>query len=295
MVRKTALGLVVIGGSAGFALGQVIAGEDFDGGDIGLIGSVVPALDGGPGDYFGVGSRNAWPQGFPDPGVPFSIGDDSVFGYSNGGDPFEADTEGIFGMNSNLDNRYFAIADSDEFGDAQTASWTFDIAGFSDLMLSIDMGGISNDSFDGYSVADANIRFSVQIDGGATQLAFNVTAEEFAGQFSVRDMDSGNPGGGGNLLVVGGDNSITKLLAEDGSLAGNTYVDKSVRRGAGEGEIDAFLTAINGTGLELTLTMTANMPFEAYVFDNIEITGVPAPASLALLGLGGLVATRRRR
>ncbi len=294
MVRKTALGLVVIGGSAGLALGQVIAAEDFDGGDIGLIGSVVPALDGGPGDYFGVGSRNAWPQGFPDPGVPFSIADDSVFGYANG-TPFPGDNEGIYGMNSNLDNRYFAMSDSDEFGGDQTASWTFDIAGFSELGLRIDMGGISNDSFGGYDPALADIVFSVQIDGGAVQTAFDVDAEVFSGQFFVRDMDDGLAGGGGNLLVVGGDNLVNKLLAEDGSLAGNTYVDKSVRRGDGAGELDTFVTAINGEGLELTLTMTANMPFEAYVFDNIAITGVPAPASLALLGLGGLVATRRRR
>ncbi|QKK07241.1 MAG: PEP-CTERM sorting domain-containing protein [Planctomycetota bacterium] len=32
-----------------------------------------------------------------------------------------------------------------------------------------------------------------------------------------------------------------------------------------------------------------------WYIDDVAIRGVPAPASAALLGLGGLVATRRRR
>ena len=65
----------------------VVAQEDFDGGAFGLITNTVPLLDGGAGDFFGVGNRNAWPQGFPSPGVPFSLADDTVVGYSNGGAP----------------------------------------------------------------------------------------------------------------------------------------------------------------------------------------------------------------
>ena len=70
----------------------VVASEDFDGGALNLTVSSVPALDGGGGDWFGVGSRNAWPQGFPSPGVPFSLADDTVIGYS-GGSPFPTDAE----------------------------------------------------------------------------------------------------------------------------------------------------------------------------------------------------------
>jgi len=286
------VGVLVAGSAtqAQFVVGQ----DDLDGNTIGLIGSTIPALDGGPGDYFGVGSRNNWPQGFPDPGVPFSIADDSVFGYANGV-PFPGDNEGVFGQNSNLDNNFFAISDSDEFGADQTASWTFDISGYTDLMLSVDLGGISNDSFGGYDIAATSIQFAVQIDGGPTQLAFDITAEEFVGQFLTRAMDDGGQSGGGALLTVGGDNSILKFLAEDGSLADNVYVDKSVAAGDGAGMLDTFMTAIDGIGSELTLTMTANMPFEAAVFDNIVITGVPAPGAVALLGATGLLALRRRR
>ena len=42
------------------------------------------------------------------------------------------------------------------------------------------------------------------------------------------------------------------------------------------------------------MTLTANMPFEAMVFDNIGITGVPEPATLSLLVFGGLALLRRR-
>ena len=293
-MRHIAFGaLMVAAGSV--AHGQVVIGQDdLDGNTVGLINSVIPALDGGPGDYFGVGSRNNWPQGFPDPGVPFSIADDSVFGYGNGV-PFPGDNEGIYGQNSNLDNNYFAISDSDEFGGDQTASWTFDISGATDLSLMIDIGGISNESFGGYDLDETFIQFGVQIDGGATQIAFDITAEAFTGQFFTRAMDDGAQSGGGALLTVGGDNDVLKILAEDGALADNTYVDKSVAAGEGAGELDSFMTAIDGTGAELVLTMTANMPFEAAVFDNIKVVGIPAPGAAALLGLGGLAMARRRR
>lgn len=276
------------------AHGQVlVAREDFDGGDLNLISSMVPALDGGGGDWFGVGNRNAWPQGFPDPGVPFSIGDDTVFGYSNGGDPFPADTEGIYGQNSNLDNNYFAMSDTRKWApDELSASWTFDISGFTDLRLNLGMGGVSNDSFDGYSL-DTEIMFTARIDGGAAQIVFALSALDPNG-FLTRLMDNGNQSGGGRLLEALGDNAVTKLLAESGSPADNTLLDKTPPSGAGAGMLDIFATDLNGTGSTLVLTLTANMPFEAMVFDNIVIMGVPEPATLSLLVLGGLALVRRR-
>lgn len=279
--------------ASGPAFGDVVGREDFDGGDLNLMSSFVPALDGGPGDYFGVGSRNAWPQGFPDPGVPFSIGDDSVFGYSNGA-PFGGDNEGIFGMNSDLDNRYFAMSDSDEFGADQTANWTFNISGYTDLSLSMDMGGVSSDSFGGFALGSGLV-LTASIDGGAAQVVFDASAIDNFGGFVTRAMDGGAASGGGRILEVLGDNAVTKLLAEDGSIAGNTYFDKTPSAGAGAGQLDTFLTNLNGSGSSLVLTLTADMPFEAIVFDNIVINGVPAPGAALLLALGGMVTTRRRR
>ena len=227
-MKRFACLLAVMGVTLAFNLAAyaqvVVAREDFDGGDLNLISSVVPALDGGPGDYFGVGNRNMWPQGFPVPGVPFSIADDSVFGYANG-TPFPGDTEGIYGMNSDLDNHYFAISDSDEFGAMQTAQWTFNITGFTALSLLIDMGGISNDSFGGYG-AGTDVVFTAQIDGGAIQTVFDLDAIDPTG-FLTRLMDDGAQSGGGRLLQVSGANLIEKFLADGGALATNTFLDKT--------------------------------------------------------------------
>jgi hypothetical protein len=59
------------------------------------------------------------------------------------------------------------------------------------------------------------------------------------------------------------------------------------------------MTSMAGTENELTLTFTANLPFEAAAFDDIEIQGAPEPSSFALLGLDTMVALgisyRRRR
>jgi hypothetical protein len=274
---------------AASAQAVMVAGEDFDGGDLNLTSSNVPDLDGGAGDDFRVGSLGSWPN---TGGVPFSLADDSVV--SIGGSVFSDDNEGVFGQNAPQDNNFFGMSDSDEFGSDQTASWTFDVAGYSDLVLKIDMAGISNDSFDGYSIADTSIIFTVSIDGGTAQTAFAVSAVANDGQFTTRLMDSGNASGGGALLQVSGDNLVTKLLAEDGTAAADTFLDKSV---VADGSIDTFMTDLNGTGDELVLTMTANMPFEAAAFDNIVISSsvIPEPASLALLSLGGLMIARRRR
>ena len=275
--------------------GVLVAIEDFDGGDVHLISSSVPSLDGGPGDYFGVGNRNAWPQGFPSPGVPFSIGDDSVFGYSSD-ILFAGDTEGIYGENSDLDNNYFAISDSDEFGGDQTASWTFDISGFTDLTISIDMGGVSNDSFGGYAL-DTDILFTAQIDGGLVQTVFDLDAFGAAVlPFLTRLMDDGAQSGGGRLLVANGDNTVTKIFADTGLAAGNTFLDKTPPMGQGVGELDTFSTALNGSGSQLVLTLTANMPFEAMVFDNIQIEGiVPEPSSVSLLCIASILLLLARR
>jgi hypothetical protein len=250
----------------------VVASEDFDGGALNLTVSSVPALDGGAGDWFGVGNRNAWPQGFPSPGVPFSLADDTVVGYSNGGAPFAGDLEGIFGENSDFDNDFFGISDSDEFAAAQTASWTFDISGAANLTIKIDMGGVSDATFDGYSL-DTDLVFTASIDAGPAQVVFDLDAVDNTVGYLTRLMDIGTTSGGGRLLVVSGDNAVSKLLAEDGSTAGDTFLDKTPPSGAGAGLMDTFLTTLNGSGSQLVLTLTANVPFEALAFDNIVIEG----------------------
>jgi hypothetical protein len=250
----------------------VIASEDFDGGAVNLTSSSVPALDGGAGDWFGVGSRNAWPQGFPSPGMPFGLADDTVFGVSNGGAPFASDAEGVFGQNSDFDNDFFGISDSDEFLAAQTASWTFDISGGSNLVIRIDMGGVSDAASGGYSLS-TNVVFTASIDGGGSQVVFDLDAVDNTFGYLTRPMDDGDPSGGGRLLVVSGDNAVSKLLAENGSTAGDTFLNKTPASGPGAGRMDTFLTTLNGSGSQLVLTLVCDVPFEALAFDNIVIEG----------------------
>jgi len=257
------------------AHGSTVAKEDFDGGAIGLIGSSVTNLDGGPGDWFGVGNRNAWPQGFPSPGVPFSLADDTVIGYSNDGAPFAGDTEGIFGANSNLDNNYFALSDTREWDATQReASWTFNISGYSGLSLLVDMGGISNSSSGGFATT-TDVVFTASIDGGPEVVVFDLDAVENPG-FVTRPMDNGIASGGGRLLQVTGA-GVVKLLAEDGTPATDTYLDKTPPSGPGAGHMDTFKANLAGTGMMLTVTMRADVPFEAMAFDNIVVEGNSAP------------------
>jgi hypothetical protein len=165
--------------------------------------------------------------------------------------------------------------------------------------MNIDMGGISGPDFGGFNVNETDVVFTAQIDGGAVQTVFDLNVFEVdpatGPPFLTRLMDIGTQSGGGNLLEATGDNAVSKILADTGAAAGNLYLDKTPPSGAGAGELDTFMTALNGTGSELVLTLNANMPFEGMVFDNIRIEGVPEPTSMTLLGLAGALLLMRRR
>lgn len=269
---------------------QVVAGEDFDGGATSLVSGFDPASgnrDGGGGDFFGVGSLADWPQ---PTGVPFGLADDSVADVSGGG-AFAGDDEGVYGRNADVENDFFALSDSDEFGAEQTVSWTFDVSGFEDLRLAIDFGGIADgDDFGGYGPQTA--RFAYAVDGTTASTAFDLAATTDTGEFAYRPMDDGTVTPDQGVLAVGGDNAVTKRLAEDGAAADNTLLDKTPASGDGAGMLDTFVTDLDGTGSTLTLTLTADVPFEAFAFDNIEITGVPATADGTRVAIAAADATR---
>jgi hypothetical protein len=270
----------------------VVASEDFDGGDLNLVSSSVPTLDGGGGDTFAVGSTQTWPT---TGGVPFSLADNSV-GAVGGSTAFPGDTEGVYGVNSNFNNNFLGISDTQEWtGGEPTASWVFDIAGAEQLGLSIGMGSMEGSNF-AYD-ANTELLFSVSIDGGPSQTAFLVQADPAGDGYSYRPMDDGTVVvADDNALSVSGDALVEKLLAEDGSIGGNLFLDKTPGSGAGAGQLDTFRTSINGTGNQLTLTLTANLPFEGAAIDNISITAIPEPSSFALLAVGlTTVGLRRRR
>ncbi|MEX2091304.1 MAG: PEP-CTERM sorting domain-containing protein [Pirellulales bacterium] len=285
------------------ATAALVATEDFDGGSVGLISGFNPAvdnLDGGPGDFFGVGNRGAWPQGYP-PGMPHSLADDSVVSVSNPADPvFVTDNEATFGQARSLTDNFFAISDTAGIGlpggPPYTASWTFDVSGFSDLELCLDLGAHANDSFGGFS-PNTLVIFTYSIDGGPVDTALSIAPNSSFGGFTYRAMDSTLiPAVGTNgPLQATGANPITKTLVDSGLIAADTFLDKSPAAGTGAGLLDTFATDLNGSGSQLTLTLSADLPFEAMAFDNITIKGVPEPGSIVLVGLGaiGLVAGHR--
>lgn len=270
----------------------MIAGEDFDGGALNLVSSVVPTLDGGGGDTFAVGATQAWPT---TGGTPFSLTDNSV---ADIGDTtlFAGDNEGVYGVNSSITNNFLGISDTREWTTETTATWTFDISSATaPLQLRVGMGSMEGSTF---AYNDATLlTFTVSIDGGAAQNAFIVTADVSGDGYTYRAMDGGLVVvANANALLVSGDNPVSKLLAEDGSLAADLFLDKTPASGAGAGVLDSFATSLNGSGSQLVLTLTASLPFEAMAIDNIAVYQVPEPGTFALLaGMAGLFLVIRRR
>lgn len=292
--RNFLAALLTLSLGASVARGDLVALEDFDGGSVRVISSNVPTLDGGGGDTFAVGATEAWPTAG---GTPFSIADNSV---GDVGDTtfFAGDAEGIYGVNSSFTNRFIGAGDTREFdaGDL-VATFQFDISGFSDLTLSIDMGSMEGSTF-AYDDA-TEFLFTYSIDGGSTLTAFDVGADDTGAGYAYRPLDDGtvivaDP----NVLSVTGDSAVTKILADTGLAAADTILDKTPASGAGAGRLDTFRTNLSGTGSVLTLTMTTNIPFEAAAFDNFRVDGVtavPEPGSMAAVAAVGLAGLRLRR
>ena len=287
----TLIACVVAIGSTAF--GQ-IAWEDFDGGAKNLLASSVPTVDGGGGDTFAVGALVAWPTSG---GTPFALADNSV-GDVGDTTAFEGDTEGVFGVNADFSNMFLGISDTRDDGENftgdVTATWTFDVAGYSDLSLSIDLGSMEGSNF-GYNDA-TSLLFSASLDGGATQTAIHVIPDTSGNAFSYRPLDDGVVVTEEAALIATGDNPVIKTFADSGLTTTDTYLDKSVVSGEFAGQLDSFTTALNGTGNQLTLMLTANVPFEAVAIDNIRINGVPEPSAslMSVLGILGVMMARRR-
>ncbi|MCA9151825.1 MAG: PEP-CTERM sorting domain-containing protein [Planctomycetales bacterium] len=301
--------LAFLGASINYQAVQadVIGREDFDGGAVGLVSGFDPAanLDEGGGDFFGVANLASWPQGYP-PGVPFSLTDDSVIDVAGGtrdaANAFAGDTEGVFGQAREINDNFFAISDTRDsetaLGAPPTAEWTFNVQGYADLILQVDLGAQANSSFDGFSTA-TNVAFDYSIDGGAFMPAIAIAPSADFGDFVYRAMDDGGVAetGVNGPLTATGPQPVTKLMVEDGTVGANTFLDKTPASGAGAGYLDTFQTPLTGTGDTLTIRLSASLPFEAMAFDNVTILGqqVPEPSSFALLSLGALTILRRRR
>ncbi|MEM1428984.1 MAG: endonuclease/exonuclease/phosphatase family protein [Pseudomonadota bacterium] len=126
--------------------------------------------DWGAGDWFGVAAYGAWPQSA---GVPFALADDSAVGISGG--VFAGDTLGIIDSTTAPTDRFFGAVDTvngDNASGTGTATWVFDIAGFADLELSIDMAAMGD-----FETSDSYV-WSYTIDGGTFQDVFTASVDE---------------------------------------------------------------------------------------------------------------------
>lgn len=144
----------------------VVGTDDFDGGGNFTSRTITPDNSGSLGqfpssrfDLFGIVDRF----------INEDIADDTLNGLPD-------DSYGILGANK-LDN-VFAIEDltnPDNTAGTGQAVWTFDISGYTNLSLSMDMAAIGD--FEAFSTTDRFI-FSASIDGGTAQTVFELTANE---------------------------------------------------------------------------------------------------------------------
>ena len=192
------------------------------------------------GDWFGVASYGAWPQAA---GVPIGLADDSAVGIS-GSAPFASDTQGIIDGTTLATDRFFASIDTvngANTGGSATATWEFDIAGFTDLELTIDMAAMGD-----FENADSYV-WSYSIDGGAFQTVFASTTNEAGTQSYTMQ---------GGAVV-----SLDDPLQIQGTSLNDVF--------------QPFTVSIQGTGSVLTLQIvgTSDGGSEAFAARNIIITG----------------------
>lgn len=138
----------------------------------------------GPGDWFGVSNNNPWPQ---PAGMPFALADDSVADISGGGiNP--GDTLGIIDSTIDPNDRFLGgvdLTNGDNPSGVVTATWKFDISGYTNLSLSLDMAAMG-DFESGGDIMD----WSYQVDGGAEQAAFTSSIDEAGSQtYTMEDGD----------------------------------------------------------------------------------------------------------
>lgn len=187
--------------------------------------------------------------------LPFAIADDSLIG-------FPGDSQGIVDENDN--GRFFGVVDtvnSNNSSGGGTAAWTFDITGAGALSINIDFAAMGD-----FESSDTHL-FEVDIDGGGFTTLFEATIDQDGSQdYTMAD---------------GGVYTVDDPMSMNGNLLNNNFQTLSA--------------AVAGSGSTLTLRYAGSSDggSEAFAFRNIVV--VPTPGALALLGLGGLTAIRRRR
>jgi hypothetical protein len=150
----------------------------------------------------------------------------------------------------------------------RTLTYTFNIAGYTNLNLAMDWAASAD-------IPDPGIKMAYSIDGAAATTNF----------------------------VIGTSGTDWIQTMEDGrAVTNNRSATVTVNGVAGTSLSDVFQTytpTIAGTGsvLTLTLTMASNVGGPAYGMDNLKLSGtaIPEPATIGMLGLGAIITLLVRR
>ncbi|WP_218932122.1 PEP-CTERM sorting domain-containing protein [Adhaeretor mobilis] len=269
---------------------------------------VAGSFSGSRFDVFGITNR----------GVNFDFADDSA-------GTFVGDSEGIL-FTGKTDN-VFGIADlenGNNIGGTGTATWVYDISGFSNLSLSLDMASIGD-----FELADSFV-FTATIDGGNPQTLFDITANE--GVTYTVTMESGDtyPGAANGFFnsaiwdelstngpFDNGGDAITYSSSDvdpqdglDDTTGLRTYQEMNSFGTFTNDEFELFkdplqingttdltnqlttyAAGITGSGSTLTLEFSAanNGSGEVFVFDNLLIEGDVGGGNNADVNNSGLV------
>lgn len=254
---KTAI--IAVAGLATAAAAQIdIVVDDFDGGGQ-FISRVITPDNSGNNGAFSTSIFDVF--GITNRTVNNDFADDSA-------GSFPPDTFGV--LKTGKTDNVFGVEDlqnGDNSAGGGTATWTVDISGLTDLSIAIDFAAMGD-----MEGGDNSHLFRVSIDGGTAQTVFDIDSDDSAAQNYV--LESGT-------LVTLNDPLFESI---SGTFLSNDFVTLS--------------NSIAGTGSTLTIEYIAginNGGNEVFVFDNIVVSGIPTPGAAAVLGLGGLVAARRRR
>jgi len=210
------------------------------------------------GDMFGITSRATVGSS----GMPFAMGDDSA-------GSFPPDTQGI--INAGDNGFFFGVVDTDNSNNPSlrgAAEWTFDITGNTSLSVDISAAAMGDFEISAAPGPDFN-NFTWSIDGSAPAPLFTTSVDEAADQNYTME---------GGAVV-----NLSDPMSMNGVLLNNNF--------------QTINSLIAGSGATLTIAYDGggNSGSEAFAFRDLNVNGVPTPGSIALVGLGGLAAARRRR
>ena len=143
---------------------------------------------------------------------------------------------------------------------------------------------------------------SFAVNGSGTGSALVSSMSWAAASWSAFNTDGGNAGGGSYNAVIFGQLVIPGVPPFDvpaaGSELGNAIGSFQIVIAQGTGILDLSLEGQSPFSLEvldLAGGTTANSTNGQLTLNGASINIIPAPSAMALLGLGGLVAGRRRR